>query len=116
MRPFDIELWKAGEPVVTRDGREVKELTYFRTKKGIWKVYGTVDGELNAWNDAGSSLSNTESHLDLFHPESEMWVNVYNRGGIIVADDIYFTEIDSKKSIYILSKDKYIGTYKLIKP
>lgn len=114
MRPFDLKLWKAGEPVITRDGREVKELTYFRTKKGIWKVYGTVDGELNSWNDAGTLVSYRESHLDLFHPEPEMWVNVYQSKGGAYYTNIYQSKEKAESCIALIGNN-YIGTYKLVK-
>jgi hypothetical protein len=115
MRPFDLELWKAGEPVITRDGREVKELTYFESIKVPYKLCGTLDGLLQTWTIEGFFQQNKNcSNDDLFHPEPEMWVNVYKVDKTKVAGDIQESKEKAQNSIG--NKNAYIGTYKLVKP
>jgi hypothetical protein len=119
MRPFEIELWKAGEPVITRDGREVEQLTYFDNKQGTHKFVGIVNGQLNSWKDNGYFVDELcETEHDLFHPEPEMWVNVYEHNdsqwttGKIMPSKEQAEERAQKDG----SNTRYIGTFKLINP
>jgi hypothetical protein len=120
MRPFNIDLWKAGEPVITRDGREVEELTYFESKKGPYKLCGTLNGLLESWTiDGFFQECKSESNDDLFHPEPEMWVNVYDRkNGLsqygLLCGEIHRSKDEAEKNI--VDRYVYIGTYKLVKP
>ena len=118
MRPFNIELWKAGEPVVTRDGQQVEQLTYFDSRKSTHKLVGIVDGDLYAWLPKGYFFcENRNSDFDLFHPEPEMWVNVYQHNdsqwtsGNIMPSKEEAEERAPKDGI----NTRYIGTYKLVK-
>lgn len=113
MIPFNIERFRAGETVITRDGRIVKDLTYMESRKQ-YKLVGTVNGGLLSWTiDGKFSTEGDVLPADLIHPQPEMWVNVYDRGDIFVAGHIHNSEEDSKNKI--LSKEQYIGTYKLVK-
>jgi len=115
MRPFNLELWKAGEPVITRDGREVEQLTYFESKKGPFKLCGTLNGLLESWTIEGffrACKSKTDD--DLFHPEPEMWVNVYEGKDRMITSRIYTSKREAEKSK--IDEFTYIGTYKIVKP
>ena len=117
MRPFNIELWKAGEPVITRDGRKIEQLTYFENvTETEFKLMGVVDGQFQSWKLNGQ-YAKFEEHddLDLLHPEPEMWVNVYQNHDLRCTGGI----IDSKKEAEEIQASgnypDYIGTYKLVK-
>jgi hypothetical protein len=114
MQPFNIDKFRAGAKVITRDGREVKQLTEFDCGDPF-RLYGVLDNEIESWSIAGkyTDYTNDEGELDLFHPEPEMWVNVYeNNNGILRA--VLFTDKD-----YLaegsFTTDLHIGTFKLVR-
>jgi hypothetical protein len=83
LEKFDLEKALNGAKVVTRDGREVKELTKFEGFKD-YPLVGIVDSQLHTWTTQGLiSLHLGECGADLFlavEPK-RIWVNVYNRNG-----------------------------------
>jgi hypothetical protein len=61
--PFSIEAWKAGGKPVTRDGREVKQLTKFEgvlTK--IQSLMGVVEDKIQTWWDDGLWTSDEKNY------------------------------------------------------
>lgn len=115
MKPFNLELWKAGEPVITRDGSEVKELTYFETMVSKYKLFGTTNGELHNWNDSGQHYDNGTSRYDLFHPEPEMWVNLFKTDYSRWTGRIFNTKKEAEEFAERESDAKHIGTFKLVR-
>ncbi len=80
MKEFNLERALAGDKVVTRDGREVTQLTQFKTSHGI--VLGAiVDNRLDNWNENGvyDRKSYNENVWDLFmDPQTtNLWINVH---------------------------------------
>lgn len=66
MKPFDLEAAINGAPVVTRDGREVKQLTYFVCDNPEALV-GVVGDTLRRWYNNGSYIDYIDdSPFDLF--------------------------------------------------
>ena len=66
MKPFNLEAALRGEKVVTRDGREVTQLTHFEIKSA-YRLYGVVSGRLYIWFGDGSFATDLkESDYDLF--------------------------------------------------
>jgi hypothetical protein len=91
-------------------------LTYFENATETeFKLMGVVAGEVNSWKLNGK-YAKFEKHndFDLFHPEPEMWVNVYDFGDQIKTSRIFDSEHEAKAKI--LFSFNLIGTYKLIKP
>jgi hypothetical protein len=118
MIPFNIDKFRAGAKVITRDGREVKQLTEFDCDER-YPLSGVVKRELVSWTIEGlewGKLSEDVSDNDLFHPEPEMWVNVYdNPVGRIRERGFVFT---TKEEALISSNSNisdYIGTFKLVR-
>ena len=115
MRPFNLELWRAGEPVITRDGRLVEQLTFFAKCISVFKLVGIIDGHMESFTTEGRYSKTNENGLDLFHPEPEMWVNVYQNRDLRCTGGI----IDSKEEAEEIQASgnypDYIGTYKLVK-
>lgn len=62
--PFNLEKALAGEPVVTRGGQEVTQLTAFETNS-IYKLAGVVGGELYRFTEEGVYIVNQVTNLDL---------------------------------------------------
>ena len=74
LKPFDLEKALAGEPVVTRQGEEVTQLTLFKTNS-IYTLAGVVDGELLRFTPSGEYLRNEPHYLDLFMKAKTRMVN-----------------------------------------
>ncbi len=79
MKPFDLEAALRGEPVVTRDGKIIDELFFF---KSIDKIYGIIGKTVYYWNPDGSFWNDTKSENDLFMAEKpkvkkEGWVTIF---------------------------------------
>lgn len=111
MRKFSLKLFKQGKKVITRRGIEVKELTHFTELNSDmdYRLVGVLEGEMFYWTTDGRCNVKMETEYDLFHPEGEMWVNLYDDG---IEKGVY----PSKESALInaeLSDPLYIGTFKL---
>ena len=70
MKPFDLEKSKAGEPVITRDGRNVR-IICFDMKQNPFLIVALIDygdyEELQIYtNDGKFHYNNIDSDLDLF--------------------------------------------------
>jgi hypothetical protein len=79
LEKFDLEKVIHGAKVVTRDGREVTELSKFNTYRKLC-LYGVVDDEVECWTiDGQYSEGVVISNMDLFieYQVQSVWVNVY---------------------------------------
>ena len=66
MKEFNLEAWKAGAKVQTRDGREVKQLTFFEECKDNSECFsGIVDGILRAWDINGKLFRKDWEQINL---------------------------------------------------
>jgi hypothetical protein len=111
MIKFDLERALAGEPVITRDGRKVKELTRFNTCNQIESIVGTIDGMLNLFD--GEGKHSTFETADLFMDSKVIkgWFNVYCREGVLHIGTSYISEEQAK--INGKSAPDYITTFKI---
>lgn len=75
MKPFDLEKALAGEPVITKEGKEVTQLTYFDTIERHC-LYGVVDGEVYSWNIDGKIFIDPD--LFMAPKIKKRWVNLYH--------------------------------------
>jgi hypothetical protein len=118
MKPFDLEKALAGEPVVTRDGRVVKELIRFKTLND-WSVFAVVGNCVIQCNDNGQHSDCEHNSLDLFMAEKpkvkkEGWVNLYVFDGIIkVGSQIFHFEHDAKFHQQLHDVIKYLPPVKI---
>jgi len=111
MEKFDLERALAGDPVVTRDGREVTQLTLFKANRAIYPLVGVVNGQLESFRENGKSWSESP---DLFMKPKvvENWFNVYQDDNCNLATSFGFSsEEDARKNI--MSVLKYIKTIKI---
>lgn len=86
LEKFDLEKALNGAKVVTRDRREVKQLTKFECSR-IYSLVGVLDNFIQTWTSEGIFDTEYEGEClaDLFlavEPNS-VWVNVYQQDGII---------------------------------
>lgn len=80
MNPFNLEDALAGAPVVTRDGREVKDVCYLPSSDSVYKVRAVVGVDIIAFTEEGCySLNRVASELDLLMApvKKEGWINLY---------------------------------------
>jgi hypothetical protein len=99
-KPFNLEEALNGAKVVTRDGREVKELTKFEGLKD-YPLVGIVDSQLHTWTTQGLiSLHLGECRADLFLAveTKRVYVNVYILHDTIKTGGNYDTLEAAKKS------------------
>lgn len=82
MKPFNLEEALAGKPVITRDGREVTQLTKFDTNYEKYTLYGVVNNIILRWANDGIFCLNEINKADLFMKSQKrsIWVNVYDNG------------------------------------
>lgn len=90
MKPFDLEKALAGEPVVTRDGRPVTQVTKFDAPNDPNPVIAVIDGDTQSFTLTGAYYSQSREHqYDLFMAtktvKKEGWVNLYKANNEIIA-------------------------------
>lgn len=116
MKPFDIELAKAGHPVQTRDGRPARIICYDR--KGnkpivalIYEKEDNVEYHHFYFNDGTFLTSKNTSPEDLVmaSTKKEGWINLYHSSIYVAgASNVYETEEEALKCKdeegYILTK------------
>jgi hypothetical protein len=93
VRPFDLEKALAGEPVVTRSGKKVTQLTHFKYRdlsQAPYPLYGVIESlTLNYWTFEGkAAYRSCESNDDLFMASTKQTAVVevwrYKNGEIAV--------------------------------
>jgi hypothetical protein len=116
MKPFDLEKALAGEPVVTRDGKEVTDIAYFPTKDDNYKVCGILNKDCEWFTNKGFYIQEDDEHLkNLFMKEEiiESWVNLYQAGNEILTGGSYRTEELAKQKRDTKDGTIYIKTIKI---
>jgi hypothetical protein len=115
MEPFNLERVLAGEPVVTRDGREVTEIHFFRTCIEDRPIVAVIKGEIFIFKDNGFYFgSGYEHRLDLFMKSKvvEGWINVYvSESNQMFMSGTYHSEEQAKKNI--TQSNSYIKTIRV---
>ena len=113
---FDLEKALNGAKVVTRDGREVRQLTKF---KGVTteshSLVGVLGGYMCSWADDGrfNDVFAEQQGKDLFlavEPQS-IWVCVLKINGQIGLGAIGYTKEEAESRNY--HTDKYIKTIEI---
>lgn len=119
MKPFDIELAKAGHPVCTRDERPVRILCYdFITPENnpivaLVKLNEKQEG-IVCYTGNGKNYPNGECSLDLMMAteKKEGWVNIYNEGSNKRKSSI--TIYSTKEEAHLSRVGDCIDTVKII--
>ena len=89
LRPFDLELAKAGHPIQTRDGRKAKFIAHVPECSQFWRVVFLIDGNsgLSCCDESGAMYT-WESAADLFMAPRKrtVWVNfLESASGILIS-------------------------------
>jgi hypothetical protein len=113
--PFTFAAWDKDrtQKVWTRDGREVKQLTWFDVNVSF-PLMGVLDNEIEAFTKNGSYYENeneNEENEDLFleHHEKEYFVNIYQSKEGIKFGTAYDSE-QGAKDAFVITEDIYIKT------
>ncbi|WP_416052774.1 hypothetical protein [Cupriavidus basilensis] len=81
MKPFNLEAAKAGEPIVTRDGRAAQFLGHIPECSPASRVVAYIEGQntVTGFMESGAFLSQGEYPEDLFMATKKRayWVNMY---------------------------------------
>jgi hypothetical protein len=116
LEKFDLEKVLNGAKVVTRDGREVTQLTKFEDV-GKYPLVGVLEGDVKTWTIKGYYLDGwKELNADLFieGKVQSVWVNIYKNkynGEIFIGCDRYKSKEDAINNTY----DKFHTTSEYIK-
>lgn len=83
MKPFNLERAKAGDPVVTRDGREFIFGAYNPNAKDGHNIIGWLNEVVTSYFKSGRLYAGREHGADLFMASKKrtVWVNLYAPGG-----------------------------------
>lgn len=96
LKPFNLEEALNGAKVVTRDGREVTQLTFFETKSPFPLIGVCDNGFMSSWQKNG--INNTESSIS----ENDLFIEVETKSvwANVCANDNGFPYIGHYKNIY----------------
>jgi len=81
MKEFNLQAALAGEPVVTRDGRKITDLHYFKDVKTKFSLVVHIENNssVDHYTIKGTWTEDFENQeLDLFMFEPEKWINIYH--------------------------------------
>lgn len=80
LKPFDLAAALEGKKVITRNGKVLEDLYYFKSATREYPFYAQIEGIVCSFSLKGKYRSE-ESDYDLFMaPETvTKWVNVYDR-------------------------------------
>jgi hypothetical protein len=102
MKPFDLDKALAGSRVVTKEGKDVKNLSLLKDlTEDEFRVIGVVNGEMCRWTEDGVGVFEDDSFdLYLATEKCEGWVNVYREqtGKIEFGSKIYKNVTDAENS------------------
>ena len=102
--PFDYKRWKDGDflRVVTREGKEVTQLTEFKVCNDGESLSGVIDGELTTLYKNGQlfmgDITGDDLHLEIAKPKpKEYFVNIFKNDIGLTAGNIYHSEKIAKE-------------------
>ena len=109
LKPFSLELAKAGKPVCTRDGKKARIICF--DKKGGTPIVGLIQEDgfetVATFNESGLCLINGAYNLMMLPEKKEGWVNVYKKEqnryvkGFFPSREIALNFISEKSREYI---------------
>jgi len=113
MKKFNLQKALIGEKVVTREGRDVTQLTIFKIDNEIFLV-GVIDGEIYKFLEDGTRnflYNGCQSNNDLFMDAPEIWVNIYySKEKGVWGSQFYESKEEAKENIISESKYNYQTT------
>lgn len=94
LQEFNLEKALAGDPVVTRDGREVTQLHLFRAKDEEYPLIGVVDKQVEAFTDEGRYLNRGRNRKDLFMAPKKLqgYVVLYKDHDLLISRTFAYSD------------------------
>jgi hypothetical protein len=79
MKPFDLERAKAGDPIVTRDGRKAKFIAHIPEADKQQRIIVLVGKDVYGVRESGKFKVFESDNVDLFMASKKrtVWVNLY---------------------------------------
>ncbi|MBS5626960.1 MAG: hypothetical protein KHW86_17270 [Porphyromonadaceae bacterium] len=118
MKPFDIELAKAGHPVCTREGEPVRIVCYDRnnTKYPIMALIDKGEYENYCSYTIEGKFSNNQEEIgnDLFMSpvKKEGWINLYKKDGVTRTESVNIYQ-SMEDAMAMHTPNNYITTVKI---
>lgn len=119
MKPFDLELAKAGHPVCTRDGRAVRILCFDRKSVDGYSILALVDEGNREIFIAYTSRGKFSEHkkddpYDLFMSpvKKEGWINLYKKDGVTRTESVNIYQ-SMEDAMAMHTPNNYITTVKI---
>lgn len=97
MIKFNLKRALNGEPVITRDGRQVKKLIQISTSTKIHSILAWIDKEYYLFDDEGKHDMLESNDLFMVSEVMEGWFNVYSRSGKLDIGSSYITKKEAEK-------------------
>jgi hypothetical protein len=121
MKPFDLEKALSGAKVVTRDGRKVTELHFFKNSDDSQPLLGMLEGDRDifSWGINGKYNSPNVASFDLFMETKVIkgYVNVYEHESYntirLVTSSVYESMDIAKQNTNVNSQYPYIKTIEI---
>jgi hypothetical protein len=114
MKPFNLEKALEGDPVITRDGRKVTDIHYFRIKDLDASVMVGIDNtELKSYDTNGKYYQNNDSYYDLFMAPiiKTYWINIYKYcDNTIIQSKVYESKENADNNKQISTSYSFIKT------
>jgi hypothetical protein len=102
LEKFNLQKALNGAKIVTRDGREVTQLTKFEDAEE-YPLGAVLEGKIQSWSIDGYYYIDRlgENNADLFIEAKVRrgWVNVYGNGRDIITSGGYITREDATRNI-----------------
>jgi hypothetical protein len=115
LEKFDLEKALNGAKIVTRDGREVTQLTKFKDAED-YPLGAVIEGKIQSWNIDGYYYIEEESDTDLFlavEPQ-RIWVNAYYfNGKLWIGSVCYNSEAKARTNSTSNTNMVYIKTIEI---
>lgn len=118
MKPFDIELAKAGHPVCTRDGKPARIICFDRRSVNGCSIVALIDEGVYenflSYNLQGRFHENTRDENDLFMVtvKKEGWINLYYNGEKVYTNSA-IVHSSEKDAVECRLRDTYMCTVKI---
>lgn len=112
-KPFNLEEALNGAKVVTRDGREVTQLTFFETKSPFPLIGVYDNGLMSSWRKNGKHIADTvvtDGDLFIAIEPKRIYINMYSYGyDTWISNEIFYSKEEAKK----YSRNYYLKTIEI---
>lgn len=114
MQPFDLSRALAGDPVITRDGRKVNEIHYFKTCNTAYCIVAIIDNQYYEFTKTGKFTIFQEPHdIDLFMDDVKKIKKLFIAINLITNEYYSHSYNDKSKLENDCRKQFKEGTYKI---